>query len=235
MQRPGRGLQACQPQGSCHEADPAGVVAQLLAKTRDADHHDDLSVTLHAVTISMVELGVADMAGITERHGKAESSTTAPTPFQVAHRGSRSRTQNSSPSRSASTKNGSSPVWPTSTRRAPSPISLATSPATVPLSGRRSRCNRSLDLLGLRAGCSHMLGASVDASARGNSFRCAVVATLHPQAQGRGPEGGSGVHITGIQGPRRDVRRRGVCRAPGAARSITPVAARRGGRSDRAT
>ena len=58
---------------------PATVIAQLLAKTRDADHPDDLSVTLRAVTTSMVELGVADMAGITERHGKAQFTTTAPT------------------------------------------------------------------------------------------------------------------------------------------------------------
>ena len=36
-------------------------------------------MTLHAVTTSIVELGMADMAGITERHGKAEFSTTAPT------------------------------------------------------------------------------------------------------------------------------------------------------------
>ena len=57
----------------------ATVVAQLLANTRDADHPGDLEVTLLAVTTSMVEFGVADMAGITERHGHAEFSTTAPT------------------------------------------------------------------------------------------------------------------------------------------------------------
>jgi GAF domain-containing protein len=61
---------------------PASVVAQLLAKTREADD-PDVSVTLHAVTGALVELGVADMAGITERRGQEEFSSTAATDDSV--------------------------------------------------------------------------------------------------------------------------------------------------------
>ena len=61
---------------------PASVVAQLLAKTREADD-PDVSVTLHAVTGALVELGVADMAGITERRGQEEFSSTAATDNSV--------------------------------------------------------------------------------------------------------------------------------------------------------
>ncbi len=62
----------------------AAVVAQLIAKTRDADHPGDLDVTLLAVTTSMVELGLDDMAGITERHGQAEFSPPPPLKMRCA-------------------------------------------------------------------------------------------------------------------------------------------------------
>ena len=59
--------------------DAAAVLAQVIATTRAADRPDNLALTLLAVTTSLVDLGIADMAGLTERVGFDRFSTTAAT------------------------------------------------------------------------------------------------------------------------------------------------------------
>src|SRR6185437_11826077 len=67
------------------------------------------------------------------------------------------RMQNSLPSGSASTTNGSSPVCPTSTRVAPSLTTRSTSAAWS--GARRSRWSRFLPCFGPALGCSHTVGS----------------------------------------------------------------------------
>ena len=57
----------------------ASIVAQLIGAAQAALNPHDMAGTLLAVTRSVVELGVADMVGITERTRSEEFRTTAPT------------------------------------------------------------------------------------------------------------------------------------------------------------
>ena len=59
--------------------DAAAVIAHVIAAARAADRPENLALTLQAITASLVDLGIADMAGLTERAGFERFRTTAPT------------------------------------------------------------------------------------------------------------------------------------------------------------
>ena len=55
------------------------MIGQVLAIARAADRPDNLALTLQAITASLVDLGIADMAGLTELTRSEQFRTTAPT------------------------------------------------------------------------------------------------------------------------------------------------------------
>ena len=63
--------------------DAAAVIAHVIATAHAAYRPDNLALTLQAITASLVDLGIADMAGLTERDGFDRFSTTAATESAV--------------------------------------------------------------------------------------------------------------------------------------------------------
>jgi len=61
------------------EFDQTALVAELIGRTRQGAEPKNLAGALEALTATVVELGVADHAGVTERVGRGTFQTLAPT------------------------------------------------------------------------------------------------------------------------------------------------------------
>ncbi len=60
------------------EFDQTALVAELIGRTRQGAEPKNLAGALEALTATVVELGVADHAGVTERVGRGTSKPSRP-------------------------------------------------------------------------------------------------------------------------------------------------------------